>query len=303
MDDRDVRRVFRQVRPAREQEEAMLGRILDGEPENRGMRRIKKPVLVLAAALAVTVCAGAGIALRQAQTRYFDTPEEAWSALREAQGTDAPRAGVYLPREEDRDFPDLVPWDLQAEMSHMDQVTAHAFGSPEDGWTEMCSGRDSYRTYSLYQADTLAGLSEFWPVEAPDFTWLDETYLPLPGGHVFSKSEYPRTPSGDGSSFSGIYQREDGAQIWLNWSFYLRRQVSDRYHVKDPQAQVEEYTTEDGMEVSIQWTASISGQSQFYARCGYGYASFSAQGCSLTPEELHALLDHMNLSALTHYQP
>ena len=182
MDDRDVRRVFRQVRPTREQEEAMLGRILDGEPENRGMRRIKKPVLVLAAVLAVTVCAGAGIALRQAQTRYFDTQEEAWSALREAQGTDAPSVGVYLPREEDRDFPDLVPWDLQAEMSHMDQVTAHAFGSPEDGWTEMCSGWDSYRTYSLYQADTLAGLSEFWPVEAPDFTWLDETYLPLPGG-------------------------------------------------------------------------------------------------------------------------
>ena len=57
------------------------------------------------------------------------------------------------------------------------------------------------------------------------------------------------------------------------------------------------------MEVSIQWTASISGQSQFYARCGYGYASFSAQGCDLTPEELHALLDHMNLSALTHYRP
>ena len=25
--------------------------------------------------------------------------------------------------------------------------------------------------------------------------------------------------------------------------------------------------------------------------------------CDLTPEELHALLDHMNLSALTHYQP
>ena len=83
------------------------------------------------------------------------------------------------------DYPLQEPWDLEAEMEDMEQVYAHQYGGPEDGWTEMCAGGDSPTDRIYYKADALSGLSEFWPVETPDLAWLEETYVPLPGGQCF----------------------------------------------------------------------------------------------------------------------
>ena len=73
--------------------------------------------------------------------------------------------------------------------------------------------------------------------------------------------------------------------------------------VNDGLDRVEEYTAADGAVVTIEWMTSVNGQSRFHAQYGYGYADFAMSGAEMEPEEVHTLLDHMNLSALSGYLP
>lgn len=58
MEDRDIYRVFEQVKPTRSQEEAMLERLFSEERKRRPMKLMKKTIAVLAAAaLLLTTCA------------------------------------------------------------------------------------------------------------------------------------------------------------------------------------------------------------------------------------------------------
>lgn len=50
MEDRDIYRVFEQVKPTRSQEEAMLERLFLEERKKRPMKLMKKTIAVLAAA-------------------------------------------------------------------------------------------------------------------------------------------------------------------------------------------------------------------------------------------------------------
>ena len=307
MDDRDIRRVFDQVRPTPEQEEAMLSRLLETTEEVRPMRKKRTIVLILAAALVLTACtAGAvGLTLRQAEYRYFDSGEEAAQAATQAAleaGDDTAAVG-YADPGPISDYPAQEPWDLEAEMGYMAQVYAHQYGGPEDGWTEMCAGGDSPTDRVYYQADALSGLAEFWPVETPDLAWLEETYVPLPGGQCFLDWGSDFMPAASSLNFWGEYQSPEGAPVSLAWTFQRRSPVSDSFTVLDDRYQVEEYTTADGCAVTIEWFTSQNGQSQFTTWYGYGYADFSMSGAELEAEDVYALLDHMNLSALANYQP
>ena len=95
----------------------------------------------------------------------------------------------------------------------------------------------------------------------------------------------------------------EGAPVSLDWTFYREHGVDDTYTVLDGRYQVEEYTTGDGCTVTIEWVTAESGQRQFTAQYGYGYAQFYMTGAELEAEEVYELLDHMNLPALANYQP
>ena len=283
---------------------------LEGLPERTGGgRRLgrKRVVLIAAAVLALTACtAGAvGLTLRQTQYRYFDSGEEASQAATQAAleaGEDSAAVGYANPGPIS-DYPPQEPWDLEAEMGYMEQVYAHEYGGAEDGWTEMCAGGDSPTDRIYYKADTLSGLSQFWPVETPDLAWLEEAYVPLPGGQCFLDWGNDFMPMASSLEFWGEYQSQDGAPVSLDWTFRRKSPVSDDFMVVDDRYQVEEYTTADGCTVTIVWVTSDSGQLQFTAQYGYGYASFRMSGAELEAEAVHQLLEHMNLSALASYQP
>lgn len=78
MDDREIRRVFDQVKLSPEREEAMLERLLSGERSERPMKPIKKTAAVLvAAALMLMVCAFTVVTgLDQRILDYFGGAEE-----------------------------------------------------------------------------------------------------------------------------------------------------------------------------------------------------------------------------------
>ena len=62
MEDRDIYRVFEQVKPTRSQEEAMLERLFSEERKGRPMKLMKKTIAVLAAAaLLLMTCAFAAV--------------------------------------------------------------------------------------------------------------------------------------------------------------------------------------------------------------------------------------------------
>lgn len=309
--DQDLRaRARREDCPLPEGFQARMDRRLEELPERSGgwkggRRRI---LVLLAAVLALTACtAGAvGLTLRQAEYRYFDNEEEAAEAATQAAqaaGEDTAAVTYYLDPGPISDYPLQEPWDLEAQMEYMEQVYAHEYGGPEDGWTEMCAGGNSPTDRVYYKADTLSGLSEFWPVETPDLAWLEETYVPLPGGQCFLDWGNDVMPIASSLEFWGEYQSQDGAPVSLNWTFQQRSPVNDTFTVADDRYQVEEYTTADGCTVTIEWVTAESGQRQFTAQYGYGYAQFYMTGAELEPEAVYELLDHMDLSALIQYQP
>ena len=308
--DRELReRAKREDCPIPEEFDRRVQVRLEQLPERTGGRRRRgrrRVVLIVAAVLALTACtAGAAcVVLRQAQYRYFDSGEEAGEAATQASleaGEDT-AAVAYLNPGPIEDYPPLEPWDLGLFMGNMEQVYAHEYGGLEDGWTEMCAGGHSPTDRIYYKADALSGLSEFWPVETPDLEWLDETYTP-PGGQCFLDWGSDFMPIASSLNFWGRYSSAEGAPVSLDWTFYREHGVDDTYTVLDGRYQVEEYTTGDGCTVTIEWVTSESGQRQFTAQYGYGYADFSLSGAELEAEEVYELLDHMNLPALAGYQP
>lgn len=308
--DQDLRaRARREDCPLPEGFQARMDRWLEELPERSGDRKggRRRILVLLAAVLALTACtAGAvGLTLRQAEYRYFDNEEEAAeeaTQAAQAAGDDTAAVGYANPGPIS-DYPPQEPWDLDTLMDNMAQVYTHEYGGSEDGWTEMCAGGDSPTDEIYYKADTLSGLSEFWPVDPPDLAWLEETYVPLPGGQCFLDWGSDFMPSASSLNFWGEYQSPEGAPVSLAWTFQRKSPVSDSFMVLDDRYQVEEYTTADGCAVTIEWFTSQNGQSRFTARYGYGYADFSMSGAELEPEAVYELLDHMDLSALIQYQP
>ena len=78
MEDRDIYRVFEQVKPTRSQEEAMLERLFSEERKGRPMKLMKKTIAVLAAAaLLLTTCAFAAVTgLGRQVLDYFGVRQE-----------------------------------------------------------------------------------------------------------------------------------------------------------------------------------------------------------------------------------
>lgn len=285
--------------------EGQLAKLPQGSGGRWPRRRL---VMVVAAALLLTACtAGAAtVILRQARYEYFDNMEDAARAATEAalaEGADTAAAGVR--DSEVQDFPELEPIDLEELMSSYDRLLEHRTGGPEDGWTGMFTGEGELMRVTLYQADALSGSEGFWPVDPPDLAWLEENYVPLPGGQSWGSTEGIGAGAGrkiyTETFCSGEYHSAAGAPFRLNWSFHPLYEEPDSYTVTENR--VEEYTTADGATVTIEWGTSVNGQSRFWAMFGYGYAGFDLNGAELEPEEVYAILDHMNLSALTTYDP
>lgn len=275
---------------------------------NRKKRLDRRALVLIAAILLLTACVSAGtVMLRQAKTYYFDTEQEAGQAADQAaQESGASTAAYGVASGPVEDYPAQEPIDLSSLLSK-EEILEHRMGGPEDSWTEMATSVNDCAKSSFYLADTLTGLSNFWPVALPDLAWLEREYTPVPGCQYYSQKE----GFGEGkntfifysSTFSGEYQTKEGAPFSLLWSFFPKiDHPSDSYLVDDTLDKTEEYTTTDGITVTIEWRTSVNGQKQFNAEVDYGFARFQMSGAEIEREEIDLILDHMNLSALQTYK-
>ena len=287
--------------------EARLTKLPQGA--GRPRRRLKSALVLAAAALTLTACVGATAVAVVTQTRnhYFEDPEEAADAATQAAleaGSDT--AGVAYAPEEMSDYPPQEALDVEDVMSRMDQILAYEEGGPEDGWTLMFSGEDELTRDTYYVADSLSALAGFWPVGTPDLEWLDTNFTPVPGAQHYVE----QVGINDGASISiftydycaGEYQTAEGDPFSLSWNFHPSWESSDQFTVLGGIDRVEDYTTADGAAVTIEWYTTVSGQSRCFANIDWPHVSFSLDGAWLEPEEVHEILDHMNLFALRAFE-
>lgn len=290
-----------------DQQISRLVSAMTGPPRKR--RRLgRRAAVLIAAAVLLTACAGAaGVALRQARTYYFDTQEEAARAADQAAKESGASAAGYGVKMVPEDYPPQEPMDMEERASWFHEVLEHREGGPRDGWIEMISGVDELTQVTIYQGDSLAGLLDFWPqgLLSPDLAWVEERYAPVPGCQYYGQQE----GIGDGAktsifystTFDGEFQTSRGSPFRLYWDFHPKYEAPDSYLVAEGLDKVEEYTTRDRVTVTIEWDTSVNGQKQFSASFSYGHASFEMPGAEMEAEEIHEILDHLNLSALTQY--
>lgn len=185
-----------------------------------------------------------------------------------------------------------------------EEVLEHAYGTAEDGWTEMFTAQNDYLVVRQYKADRLSDLLGLWPMERlPDLAALEADYLPVPG----CQSSYAQTDRETGRlrylGFYGDFQGPGEGQFSLDWTFHPVGQAGDQYVVATGLDKVEEYETVDGALADLQWDTAPSGQSVFRAEVSYGYVSFTMTGTQMEAETVWAILDRLNLSALEEYRP
>lgn len=296
----EYRHMMEQIRLTDEEKERIMENI-----ENKRASRSHGPgrrLVVLAVAAALMVAAmGAGLAVVQGRMTYFTDREEAENAVgphgyydNTDEGARYDYAEWYLPRH----IKGTIQKPSTAASWHEDME--YAQGGPEDGWTNLATGLYDSEQEGLvrdtwYGGDSLSGLSSLWDTGL-DMVWLDEHYQAEAEAHyVMTRTDVnEQTPYY--VEVEGQYHGS-GDQVFRIWYHY------DTEYTPHDFAELTEYyeyyVTRDGVRVPIEMHHSETGKTMFTASLELNKIRFAVIGTQLELEELHTLLDHLNLSALT----
>ena len=179
-------------------------------------------------------------------------------------------------------------------------MVQQAQGTASDGWTRMWTEeyeedcRLLWETY--YQSDGLSVLDALWDTGL-DLTWLEAHYTPVSDGGL---ADFRRAAGEDDifrAELVGEYQGEDGQVFNLQYTYEKGSAPADQYQLVD--GYYEYYTTQDGVQAAIQMETSHTGKSMFWVTVYAGEIDFSMTGTQVELEELHAILDSLELSQLT----
>lgn len=183
-------------------------------------------------------------------------------------------------------------------------------GTAGDGWTakrvfKSDLGSTSYglrrgQTYEeiRYEAERASDYGSLWGLW--DLSWLEEHYTANPWG-TFARTITYRNELRF-LALGGEYQDgETQFNIGFSWDGSFVR--GDEYRVAGNKGYAELYTTPDGVEITIEMDTSDTGKSVFWASVAGGHNSFSMFGTELEVNDLHDILDSLNLSALLEYEP
>ena len=257
----------------------------------------------VAAALAAVLLVGtaAAVGVSQGWVHFFSSEEEILETT--IAGTDGGTAGYgfyggadYGELQSIREMADAAfTW-----AEERGTMVYQAQGTPSDGWTRTWTeefeedGRLLWETY--YQADGLLPLDALWDTGL-DLTWLEAHYTPVSDGGL---ADFRRAAGEDDifrAELVGEYQGEDGQVFNLQYTYEKGSAPADQYQLVD--GYYEYYTTQDGVQAAIQMETSHTGKSMFWVTVYAGEIDFSMTGTQVELEELHAILDSLELSQLT----
>ena len=256
-------------------------------------------IAALAAVLLVGTAAAVGMS--QGWIHFFSSEEEILQAT--LAGTDGGTTGYGFYG--GADYGELQSIQEMADAAYtwaeeQGTLVQQAQGTAPDGWTRMWTeeydedGQLLWETY--YQADGLSPLDALWDTGL-DLTWLEAHYTPASDGGL---ADFRRAAGEDDifrAELVGEYQGEDGQVFNLQYTYEKGSTPADQYQLVD--GYYEYYTTQDGVQVAIQVETSHTGKSMLWVTVYAGEIDFSMTGTQVELEELHAILDSLELSRLT----
>ncbi len=184
-------------------------------------------------------------------------------------------------------------------------------GTAQDGWTAkrvfksdaaaIAYGLRQGQVYdeTRYLADRASDYGSLW--DWWDLSWLESHYTANPYGTCARTVSYRDDLRF--AAMNGEYKGEDGAMFYVSWSWDASFLHPDEYKVANNKEFAEVYTTKDGVEAAIEMDTSKTGKSVFWVTVWSGYNSFDMFGTQVELEEIHNILDSLNLSALLEYAP
>ena len=297
----EYRRMMEQIRLTEEEKERMMEHI-----ESKRTTRSRRPgrrLVVLAVAAALLVAAmGAGLAVVQGRMTYFTDKEEAENAVGPHGYYDNTEEGARYDYNEE-DLPNHIAEAVQpfSDVESWHEEMEYAQGGPDDGWTSMATGLfDSKEEAGLvrdtwYAGDCLSDLSSVWDTGL-DMAWLDEHYQAEAGAHYVMTRTAVNEQTPYYAEVVGQY-RGSGDQVFKIW--YQYNTAYTPHDFTELTEYYEYYVTKDGVTVPIEMHCSETGKTLFTASLELSKIRFAVIGTQVEIEELHTLLDNLNLSALT----
>lgn len=277
----------------------MTGRAESEQRRGRGSWMKRGAIAALAAVLLVGTAAAVGVS--QGWIHFFSSEEEILQATLAGTDGDTTGYGFYG----GADYGELQSIQEMADAAYtwaeeQGTLVQQAQGTAPGGWTRMWTeeydedGQLLWETY--YQADGLSPLDALWDTGL-DLTWLEAHCTPASDGGL---ADFRRAAGEDDifrAELVGEYQGEDGQVFKLQYTYEKGSTPADQYQLVD--GYYEYYTTQDSVQVAIQVETSHTGKSMFWVTVYAGEIDFSMTGTQVELEELHAILDSLELSRLT----
>lgn len=297
----EYRHMMEQIRLTDEEKERIMEHI-ENRRASRGHKHGRRLVVLGVAAALMVAAMGAGLAVVQGRMTYFTDREEAENAVGPHGYYDNTDGGArydyaewYLPRH----IKGTIQKPSTAASWHEDME--YAQGGPEDGWTNLATGLydsdyDGLVRDTWYQGDSLSKLSSVWDTGL-DMVWLDEHYRAEAEAHYVMT----RTPVNEQTP---CYVEVVG-QYWgdkdqvFSISYMYNTTYDTPYDFAELTEYYEYYKTQDGVTVPLEMHHSETGKTLFSASLELPNIRFAVGGTQLEIEEIHTLLDNLNLSALT----
>ena len=314
--EQEYKQALDSLRYSSEGKERIMKNLMERQEQRPEKRKSIRPLrtVLIAAALCLALVGtafSAASAVRQAHITYIDRDrftKEYDEYLEEhghssAQYNDGHYTGA-----------DFNGWDAEDWESWWQnpgaELVEEIAGTARDGWTakRVFKSDLSSTSYGLrlgqtyeeirYQAERASDYGSLWSLW--DLSWLEGRYA------ANSWGTFARTITcGDKLRFlalGGEYQDgETRFNIGFSWNSSFVH--GDEYRVAGNQEFAELYTTRDGVEAAIEMDTSKTGKSVFWVNVWNGHNFFDMSGTQMELDELHDILDSLNLSALLEYAP
>ena len=307
--EQEYKQVLDSLRYSSEGKERIMKNLMERQkqrPEKRKSIRPLRAVLVAAAVWgALVMTAGAAnVFAYQAKVRFFDNQEEMIEAQLEKQDPNGPVSFIGGGGPNGMDYDELTDLDMEIWWEGPGgELVEDVTGTEEDGWTAKRVFRymkdNKVCLEARYRAQQASGFDGLWV--GLDTSYLEEHYTVDPDELTF------RTVTANGEPYcTGLVAeyRGDGDTVFnFGYSRDERQLSEDVYRLSSRYDYAGYYTTKDGVETAIEMATSHTGKSLFWVSFFSGHNSFSMHGTQVELDEIHNILDSLNLSALLEYAP
>lgn len=187
--------------------------------------------------------------------------------------------------------------------SAVQTLVEESSGTAEDGWTakRVFQYERDGQTYlaARYRAETLSGYDGLW--NSWDTSWLEERYTSVPDNTWFEDLERNGKPYR--TDIFGEFRGEGDTAFNVQYAWDSDIVYEDEYRPSTLYDYTGHYTTADGVKVAIETNTSHTGKTLFHVTVYSGHSRFNMTGTQVEMDELHAILDSLNLSRVLEYVP